>query len=181
VTILDDPRALPGDAPRLSDVADDPSMLRKAFGHFPSGVAALCAMTLDGPAGMVASSFAVGASFTPAMVMFSVQESSTTWPRLRAAPWIGVSVLGVGHADIAMQLASRTADRFAGVRTMTSDHGSLFLEDAAALMCCELVSETPLGDHRIVVLQVHGMTVSRETEPLVYHGARFRRLHTDTQ
>lgn len=52
----------------------DPLTLRKVFAQHPSGVAALCA-ELDGEkTGIVASSFTVGVSLEPALVMFAVQE-----------------------------------------------------------------------------------------------------------
>lgn len=61
----------------------DATELRKAFSAFPTGVVAL-AGTVDGePTVLVASSFAVGVSQDPPLVMFAVQHSSTTWPVLR--------------------------------------------------------------------------------------------------
>ncbi len=76
----------------LEGVTRDPRELRAAFGRFPSGIAALCAEVDGGRHAMVVTSFSVGVSFNPPIVMFSVQNSSSTWPRLRASDRIGVSV-----------------------------------------------------------------------------------------
>jgi flavin reductase (DIM6/NTAB) family NADH-FMN oxidoreductase RutF len=70
-----------------------PAALRQAFGRFPSGIAALCAQIDGTPNGIVASSFTVGVSMEPPLVMFAVQNTSRTWPVLRGADRIGVSIL----------------------------------------------------------------------------------------
>ena len=95
----------------------DPLTLRKVFAQHPSGVAALCTV-LDGEkTGLVASSFTVGVSLEPALVMFAVQKTSNTWPKLRTADRIGVSVLSERNDGVCGQIASKHGDRFAGVET----------------------------------------------------------------
>jgi flavin reductase (DIM6/NTAB) family NADH-FMN oxidoreductase RutF len=167
----------PASRHRLAGVDVDPAAVRGAFGGFPSGVAALCA-TVDGkPVGLVASSFSVGVSYSPPMVMFSVQNSSTTWPELARAARIGVSILGREQADTCLQLASRDRDaRFSGVETTVSEGGALFLDAATMWLECEVVSTTPAGDHQVVVLQVHGLSVDDGGDPLVYRQRAFHGL-----
>ncbi|MBB2975487.1 flavin reductase (DIM6/NTAB) family NADH-FMN oxidoreductase RutF [Microbacterium endophyticum] len=162
----------------LTPVSDEPAHVRGAFGRFPSGVAALCATINGQKVGMVATSFSVGVSYSPAMVMFSVQNSSATWPVLATADRIGVSVLGGTHADACMQLASRRGDRFAGLDVTATDAGALFIGGSTMWLECEVVSTTPAGDHQIVVMQVHAMSVDHETHPLVYQQQRFHHLAT---
>ncbi|MFI8595467.1 flavin reductase family protein [Microbacterium sp. NPDC078428] len=160
----------------LTAVSDEPAHVRGAFGRFPSGVAAICAVVDGSPVGMVASSFSVGVSYSPAMVMFSVQNASTTWPVLEGAGRLGVSILGGDHADACLQLASRSRDRFAGLSTTATDAGALFVDGSTMWLDCEVLSTTPAGDHRIVVMQVHGLSVDHDAHPLVYQQQRFHRL-----
>jgi flavin reductase (DIM6/NTAB) family NADH-FMN oxidoreductase RutF len=76
----------------------DDSTLRRVFGCFPSGVIAVCA-SIDGePVGMAASSFTT-VSVAPPLVSICVQNTSTTWPRLRECERLGVSVLAEHHSD----------------------------------------------------------------------------------
>ena len=154
----------------------DAAELRAAFGHFPSGIAALSAIIDGVPKGLVASSFSVGVSFDPPIVAFSVQNTSTTWPVLRTAATIGVSILGKDHAEVCAQLASRSGDRFRGLDLIETDTGSLFIGGSALLLDCEVLSETPAGDHHIILLEVKSLKVEAGIEPLVYHGAAFRQL-----
>ena len=154
-----------------------PAALRRAFSRFPSGIAALCAVIDGKPQGLVASSFTVGVSMEPPLVMFAVQNSSRTWPALRGAGRIGVSVLGSEHEQICKQIASRDGDRFAGLNLHTDDSGSLFLDRAALWLECSVENEIPAGDHSVVLLRVHGHASHDDAhEPLIFHGSAFRHL-----
>src|SRR5918997_4998820 len=76
----------------LDDLSADPQELRRAYGCFPSGVTAICTLVDGAPDGMAASSF-TSVSLDPPLVSVCVQNTSTTWPRLRHLPRLGVSVL----------------------------------------------------------------------------------------
>lgn len=158
-----------------------PDSLRRAFGRFPSGVAALCAVVDGQPQGIVASSFTVGVSLEPPLVMFAVQNSSRTWPLLAGAQRIGVSVLGSGHEQVCRQIASRNGDRFAGLDVHTDSSGALFLDRAALWLECSVENTVPAGDHQVVLLRVHRYSTHGEFhEPLVFHGSGFRNLTVPT-
>jgi flavin reductase (DIM6/NTAB) family NADH-FMN oxidoreductase RutF len=153
-----------------------PANLRHAFARFPSGVAALAA-TVDGAqTGLVASSFTVGVSQDPPLVLFAVQNSSSTWPVLRAADRIGVSILADSHSVICRQLASKSGDRFAGLDLHHREGGAILIGGATLSMDCSVISETPAGDHAVVLLQVHDIHYTADIEPLVFHGSTFRQL-----
>lgn len=157
-------------------VGFDPSVLRPAFSRFPSGVAAICAEVQDVPRGLVASSFTVGVSLEPPLVLFAVQKSSETWPVLRQASRLGVSVLSQNHGQVCRQIASKSGDRFAGIDFHKSEGGAILIPGSALWMECEIVSESEAGDHLVVVLEVKSVEDYPETEPLVFHGSTFRRL-----
>ncbi|WP_432519139.1 flavin reductase family protein [Kineococcus sp. SYSU DK006] len=174
----------------------DLKALFATFAQFPSGVAALSALVPtqhdDGDGGqdaaepvvLVASSFQVGISADPPLVLFAVQHTSTSWPRLRAAltrpgALLGVSVLGEAHDAAARQLASKAlagADRFAGIATSTTASGAHFVCGAPMWLECSVHSQVPAGDHDVVLLRVHAAASAPGTEPLVWHGSAFRAL-----
>lgn len=160
----------------IPDASADPDHVRAAMGRFPSGVAALCAVVDGRPVGMSVSSFTVGVSYSPPMVMFSSQNTSSTWPLLARSERIGVSVLGAGQSAVCMQLASRKLDRFDGLETIETEKGALLIDGAAMWLDCEVVSSTPVGDHHIVVLLVHGIEARTDHAPLVYHQRGFHSL-----
>ena len=165
-----------GDPEMTQAAVDETAAIKAAFAQFPSGVAAFSAMVDFTPEALVASSFTVGVSLEPPLVMFAVQNSSTTWPKLRQASRLGVSVLAEDQEAAALQLASKTRDRFEGLPTSVADSGAVLIDGAVLGFECEVVSETPAGDHAIVVLEVKSTTINYESKPLIYHGAAFNKL-----
>lgn len=154
----------------------DTAALRATFGRFPSGVTALCATDVTGePIGMAVSAF-VNVSLEPPLVGVFVQTSSTTWPKLRERPRIGLSVLGAGQQTPCRQLAARQVDRFANVSWESGPGGSVFLHGAAAWFDCEIESETTTGDHRFVLLRIIGHDFEAEQDPLVFYASKFHEL-----
>ena len=161
----------------LETYSPDPQLLRQAFSHFPSGVAAFAAEVNGQLEGMVASSFSVGVSMDPPLVMFAIQNSSTTWPVLRSAGRIGVSVMGETHDGAARQLASRNkAGRFVDLDIEKSDAGAVFVHGSPLWLECSIFGEIPAGDHHVVLLEVRALHNDETIEPLVFHGSAFRHL-----
>ncbi|MCX6467852.1 flavin reductase family protein [Williamsia herbipolensis] len=155
--------------------AADGDALRSAYSCFPSGVVAVCA-EIDGVAvGMAASSFAT-VSLDPPLVSLCVQHTSSTWPKLRDAPSIGVSVFSAGQDALCRQLAGAADHRFDGVTPAVTDSGALFVPDAAAILSCTLYNEIPAGDHNLVLLEITALDADPDIEPLVFHASTFRAL-----
>ena len=153
----------------------DQATLREAFGHFPTGVVAICAEIDGEPVGMAASTF-VPVSLDPPLVSFCVQNTSATWPRLAAAPHIGITVLGEAHDRAVRVLAAKTGDRFAGLTTTTHEGGALFIRDAGLWLDTTVTQQVPAGDHTIVVLRINRLTARADVSPIVFHRSVLRRL-----
>ncbi|GHD12309.1 flavin reductase family protein [Zhihengliuella salsuginis] len=151
--------------------------LRGAFAQHPSGLAALCTIVDGQPEGIVASSFTVGVSLDPPLVMFAVQKTSRTWPKVKRGGRIGVSILAEAHQSVCRQIASRDGDRFAGLRLDSTDAGALFLQDAALWLETSVENEVEAGDHYVVLLRVHAhATHGGANDPLVFHNSTFATL-----
>lgn len=152
-----------------------PSSLREAFGHFPSGVVAIAAVVDGIREGLAASTF-VPVSLEPPLVSFCVQNTSTTWPKLKGLPMLGISVLGEAHDEAVRTLAAKTGDRFAGLETVSSDSGAVFIKGTSLWLESAIEQLIPAGDHTIVVLRVSEVTVDPAVAPIVFHRSAFRRL-----
>jgi flavin reductase (DIM6/NTAB) family NADH-FMN oxidoreductase RutF len=148
--------------------------LREAFGCFPSGVTAVCALVDGTPRGMAASSF-TSVSLAPPLVSLCIQRTSSTWLLLRDRPRLGLSVLAEGQDEACLRLAARRGDRFRDVAWELGPDSSVFISEASAWLECSLHEEVPAGDHVIALLKIQRLHTA-ENPPLVFHGSRFRRL-----
>ena len=155
--------------------ASDTDHLRRVFGAYPTGVAALAALVDGKPVGMAASSF-TSVSLSPPIVSVCIAHSSSTWPVLRRTRRLGLSVLGVDQADVCKALAARGTDRFAGVHWRETFGGAVLLDGASAWIETSIRQVVRAGDHDIVLLDVHDLDRTDDVAPLVFHGSAFRRL-----
>ncbi|ODU06709.1 MAG: hypothetical protein ABS81_04210 [Pseudonocardia sp. SCN 72-86] len=150
--------------------------MRTVFSRYAAAVGALCAMVDGAPVGLVATSLAVGISYDPPLITFSCRKESATWPVLRAAPRIGVSVLGQGQGAICRRIAGPAAQRFGGFPMHETPEGALFLKYAMSWLDCRISAEVEAGDHVIVVLEVVEVGHDRATAPLIFLDGRFHSL-----
>jgi flavin reductase (DIM6/NTAB) family NADH-FMN oxidoreductase RutF len=101
--------------------------------------------------GLAASSFTT-VSLDPALVSFSIAAASKTWPDLRRADHLGVTVLADHHGALARQLAGPDTT---------------------------IYREVEAGDHIIVLLEFHAVgeagSGAQGTPPL-FHRSRSGRL-----
>lgn len=166
---------------QLSTFDEDQLLVRKAFGHFPSGVSVLSVHHNGENQAMVASSFMVGVSLDPCLVAVAVQKNSETWPKIRQAESIGVSIFAQSQGFLTRQLASKErSKRFENVAIETSESGAIYIHDAAMWLETTIYQETDAGDHWMILLEVSRLGVDEDTEPLVWHGSRFREFAPET-
>jgi flavin reductase (DIM6/NTAB) family NADH-FMN oxidoreductase RutF len=152
-----------------------PEHLRRVFGAFPTGVTAIAALVDGVPVGLAASSF-TPVSLSPPMVSVCLAHTSSTWPVLRRATRLGVSVLGAHQEWLCRQLSARGVDRFAGAPWRTVEDGGVLLDGGSAWLDCSIEREIPAGDHDIVLLRVHDLDADPDVPPLVFHASGYPRL-----
>ncbi|GMA85335.1 hypothetical protein GCM10025868_05850 [Angustibacter aerolatus] len=115
-------------------------------------------------------------SLEPALVSVCVAHTSTTWPVLRRAERLGISVLGADQEHVGARLAARGVDRFAGLGWRVTPEGAVLLDGASAWLDCSIEAQHRAGDHDIVVLRVHDLDADHDVHPLVFHRSAYRRL-----
>ena len=152
----------------------DPHALREAFGVFPSGVIAVAAEVDGQLTGLAASSF-TSVSLDPPLVSFSIARTSKTWPDLRRAPHLGITILAEHHGSACRQLAGPPPERFSGLAASANEHGAVTLDDGVARFDCTIHAEVEAGDHLVILLRLHSVEHSLG-QPLVFHRSGFGRL-----
>ena len=157
----------------------DPTLLRQAFGVFPTGVVAVAAEVDGEVTGLAASSFTT-VSLDPPLVSVSVAATSKTWPDLRRADHLGVTVLAHHHGEVCRQLAGPVDRRFDGLALSATEEGAVTLDDGLARFDCTVYREVEAGDHVIVLLRLHAVDQAAVDRthggPLVFHRSGFGRL-----
>ncbi len=153
----------------------EPQELRRAFGCFPSGVTAVCAMVEGQPVGMAASSF-TSVSLDPPLVSVCVARTSTTWPVLARACRLGVSVLSDAHSQVAQALSAKGVDRFADIDWELAEQGAIVVHGSTLWLSCSVHDSFAAGDHDVILLRIVGLQSYPEVAPMVFHGSAFRSL-----
>jgi len=145
----------------------DPDRLRHAFGIFPTGVVAVAAAVDGELIGLAASSF-TSVSLEPPLVSVNLARTSKTWPDLRRATHLGVTVLADHHALVCRQLAGPVEHRFDGI--------GYSVTEGLAQFDCTIHREVEAGDHVLVLLRLHAVQHAVDGHPLVFHRSGFGKL-----
>ena len=161
--------------PGVNSAQIDEKDLRRVFGCFPSGVTAVCSLDGAQPIGIAASSF-TSVSINPPLVSVCISNTSTTWPRLRERPRLGLSVLAHDQESACRALAAKEQDRFVGLSWRMGQSASVLIDGAVAWLECSIHAELEAGDHSVVLLRIHDLGADHGAEPLIFHGSRFREL-----
>lgn len=153
------------------------SALRRTFSHYPAGVVALIAEVDGSLHSLVASTFMVGISAAPPLVSVAIQRTSSSWPLIRAADRIGISVFAADQEALCRTLASRDhSTRFTDVPIRSIGTSARFVARAAMWFECTVWSEVAAGDHTMALLEIQALGADHDTEPLVFHASAFRGL-----
>jgi flavin reductase (DIM6/NTAB) family NADH-FMN oxidoreductase RutF len=156
----------------------DPAQLREAFGIFPTGVVAIAAEVDGRLIGLAASSF-TSVSLDPPLVSINLAVSSKTWPDLRRAGHLGVTVLADHHDVVCRQLAGPVDQRFDDLDYRVTDDGAVTLDEGLAQFDCTIYREVEAGDHILVLLELHAVEHVDHNlagAPLVFHRSGFGKL-----
>ncbi|KAB1503147.1 flavin reductase family protein [Corynebacterium sp. 320] len=150
----------------------DTKALRRAFANVPTPLATAAALVDGRPVGMVLGSFVVH-SLEPALVSVSIQTTSGTWPQLRNAGRIGLSILSENNRHVINNFYRPAHERFDSLDYITHGEAILF-PDAALHITADVAEEVTVGDHVMAVLRVHDIHHASEEQldkprPLVFH------------
>lgn len=153
----------------------DAADLRRAFGHFPTGIAVVTAMGPEGPASIVVSSF-TSVSLQPPLVSFCAAHTSTTWPVIADARSCCINVLAASQGELCRTLASKKDPRLSTIAWTPSPSGAPVLDGVACWLDCRVVEVRAAGDHDLVLLEVLAHGSKPDTEPLLFHRSGYRTL-----
>ncbi|WNM26340.1 flavin reductase family protein [Demequina capsici] len=153
-----------------------PADLKAALGLFASGVTVVSGMHEGRPAGFTCQSF-FSVSLEPPLIALSVMATSTTFPLIRTADRIAVSVLADDQRATSSTFARSGGDRWAGIPWTPSPGGAPVLDGSLTWFECRIESEIEAGDHTLVIARITALGPRRpDAAPLVYAAGAYRTL-----
>ena len=133
------------------------------LGRFASGVTVVTAISGGAPVGMTCQSFS-SVSLDPPLVLFVPAKTSRAWPVIQRSGQFCVNFLAADQAELSNQMASRGADKFAGVDwTPARETGSPILDGTLGYVDCQIHTVHEAGDHYVVIGRVLDLGRRRTT------------------
>jgi 4-nitrophenol 2-monooxygenase / 4-nitrocatechol 4-monooxygenase, reductase component len=152
----------------------DDARFKLAMSHFASGVTVVTTEHEGTPYGMTVASFA-SLSLHPPLVLVCIEKGVKSHDAIAGAGSFGVSILTDSQADVSGRFASKSDDKFAGVKVRRGELGVPLIEGAICTMECRVHQQLSGGDHTIFIGEVVDMR-SSDGEPLVYYRSGYRKL-----
>lgn len=128
--------------------------LRRAFGHFATGVTIVTTLDRDGrPCGFTANSFS-SVSIEPPLLLVSIARSAYGCEIFTRSAGFAVNILAQNQRDLSNRFARAGADKFFDQRWQSAATGAPILEDVVAWFDCSHFEQVDAGDHVILIGQV---------------------------
>lgn len=160
-------------------MAIDPRELRRALGHFATGVTVVTCHGGDGaPHGATVNAF-TAVSLEPPLVLVSLDRRSRLCSLLEARPFT-VNVLEAGQKDLARHFAGTPGQDvdWEVDRDDDSGGGAPRLAGALAHIACTPWRHYDGGDHVLYLGEVQEFRL-HEGSPLLFHTGKFHQLGDD--
>ena len=149
-----------------------PAFYRQVLGKLPTGVVAITGINDDNEKlGLVVGTFQ-SLSLEPPLVMFCVDKSSSTWPKLRKLQNFTANILSDDQISICRSLSRKGPQKFEGLPCTTGPLGTPHLDGATAYIDCKVTAEVVVGDHYMVVGAVTNMEEG-SGNALIFRGGKF--------
>ena len=148
---------------------------RDVLGRFASGVTVVTSLSNDEPVGLTCQSF-MSVSLDPPLVLFSPARTSRAWPLIQRTGRFCVNFLASDQAELSNTMASRGADKFAGVTWEPSPAtGSPPLPGILGYVDCSVERVHEAGDHYVVIGRVLDLArTDVPGDPLLFFEGAYR-------
>ncbi|XKI11872.1 Flavin reductase [Sporosarcina sp. ANT_H38] len=150
----------------------DDRLFRNAMGSFATGVTVITTEIEEEVHGMTANAF-MSISLNPKLVAISIGENAKMHQHIKNANQFAINILSSDQQNVSKRFSGQL--NIDSEITFDSYKGLPILEDALAVVTCELYSEYVVGDHTIFIGHVTGVKIE-EKEPLMFCNGKYREL-----
>lgn len=132
----------PNNTRQMSDLKDTLS----------SSISGVTVVTTQDPqgkyVGFTASSF-LSVSLNPPLILVSLSKSLSTYDVFSSSDYFAVNILAHDQQHLATTFATKSLDRFEGLRTTLSNTGNPVFPCVSAWIDCKVVERIDAGDHTL--------------------------------
>lgn len=151
---------------------------RQALGSFLTGVTVVTTIDSDGnDRGITANSF-TSVSLDPPLILFCVDRHAASYDAFTAAAGYAVHILGSHQQEVAKVFASKSPDKFAGLRVRRSTTGAAVLDNAHAVLDCVAHEIVSAGDHAVIIAQVRAFAIE-DKRPLGFYQGKLQSFNAE--
>ncbi len=148
---------------------------RAALSRFASGVTVVTTRDRAGRLhGLTVSAFC-SVSLNPPMVLVCIEKATGSHYAFAESSIFTVSMLNESHGPLSEHFATELEDKFFNLATQISANGLPCIENATAVLDCQVRFAHDGGDHTIFVGEVKSVKLG-EAFPLVYFRGFYRKL-----
>jgi flavin reductase (DIM6/NTAB) family NADH-FMN oxidoreductase RutF len=170
------PTTLPAAGVHAQMLAVEPVNLRRCLSQFATGVTIITTVDEDGqPVGVTANSFN-SVSLDPPVILWSLRLESFSMPAFRHSGAFAVNILTGEQRELSARFAKPTPNKWQGVDFVRLATGVPALGSCLAVLDCRTIGEHVVGDHVILLGQVHQLHVRDSADPLVFYRGQYRAL-----
>lgn len=160
--------------PALAEGTLDRDTFAALFRRHPAGVAVITVVDGVRPVGFTATSV-ISVSASPAVLAFSVNDSSSSWPALERSGTVTVNLLAEHQRQVSTVFATPGVDRFAQVDWHRLPTGEAVLYGTAGWISGRILERVPAGGSHVVLVAADRAEISNEP-PLVYRNRTYHQL-----
>lgn len=154
----------------MQEIHDQTEALKQAFRRHASGV---CLITLNdgagGPVGFTATSVTSLGS-TPALATFNVARGASSWPALKNAEYVAISMLNANSVELAKKMAGDHTKRFLDNDWFReSKHQLPIFNSVNAVLICRVREFHEVEMNAVFVVDIESGLLPEEFPSLLYH------------
>ncbi len=128
--------------------------LRRAFGHFATGVTIVTTLdTAGNPCGFTANSF-TSVSIEPPLLLVSIAKSAHGCDVFTGSLGFAVNILSASQRDLSNRFARAGEDKFSDLDYQATNTRSPVIDNVVAWFDCRTYQQVDAGDHIILIGEV---------------------------
>jgi flavin reductase (DIM6/NTAB) family NADH-FMN oxidoreductase RutF len=150
--------------------------LRKALGHFVTGVTIVTTRCPEGtPQGITANSF-TSVSLNPPLISVNLSRRLASFEHFRTCSAFAVHLLSAEQQDVSSKFSRSGTDKWSDVQTLEGGRGVPLLPHRLGLFECSFYAIYAGGDHEILVGKVESFDVTPGVAPLAFFKGAYQAI-----